>query len=112
MGHPAHRGRRAGGGTSTARGWIRMTPALNVRCRVPLVLCGQTGGVQERVVYVELKRGFNHDGPAWIGRIFPGGYERTRTPLATRPLPTCTPVAAHVPPRTSRRCLAAGRRAF
>jgi len=25
--------------------------------------------VQKRVMYVELKTGLNHDGPAWIGRV-------------------------------------------
>jgi hypothetical protein len=25
--------------------------------------------MEERVMYVELKTGFNHDGPAWIGRV-------------------------------------------
>jgi hypothetical protein len=27
------------------------------------------GVVRERVMYVELKTGFNDDGPAWIGRV-------------------------------------------
>src|SRR5438067_304490 len=30
---------------------------------------GRLGDVEDRIMYVELKSGFNDNGPAWIGRV-------------------------------------------
>ncbi len=50
-----------------------MSLASDVRqvTTVPLrhVGSGDDGGVKSRIMYVELKTGFNDNGPAWIGRV-------------------------------------------
>ena len=39
------------------------------------------GGVKSRIMYVELKTGYNDNGPAWIGRV---GFAKTGRPIYYR----------------------------